>query len=437
MIGRLSIAMLALAASLAVAARAPAIAEDQVTIRVFDWQSGGPDYWKKTDDLFMQKYPHITVKHEFVPYLTFFDSLGAFVASQDGPDLIQNEPGGNIFDRKDNWVPLNEYFSKDELAQFNGLNALCTDFDCSKEIWGIPHTNQGHLMYYNKEVFKAAGLDPEKPPQTYKELGADCDKIKAAGKECIVLGAKDWAFLWTWLELSVQTCTPADMKALQTGAQKWTGGCHLAALKIFDDMIKRGWFNKGAAGTSVTPDMQDFFAGNKAGFVMTIMSDFMNWKWWGEKMGYDKFGVLKFPVIAAGDVAGVTPGPYAGKFNPYGGIAFNLTTWSKHRKEAVEYIKFITGPESQTRYLVEAGAMPANKNIDKTVIAKIGSPQLVQTLAWINAGGNFPGSTHLYLYAAEWDQLERGAQLLLSGSGTVEDMAAALQAVHDAQAAKQ
>ena len=160
MIGRLSIAMLALAASLAVAARAPAIAEDQVTIRVFDWQSGGPDYWKKTDDLFMQKYPHITVKHEFVPYLTFFNSLGAFVASQDGPDLIQNEPGGNIFDRKDNWVPLNEYFSKDELAQFNGLNALCTDFDCSKEIWGIPHTNQGHLMYLQQGGLQSGRARP-------------------------------------------------------------------------------------------------------------------------------------------------------------------------------------------------------------------------------------------------------------------------------------
>jgi multiple sugar transport system substrate-binding protein len=434
---RLKLLGLALAAPLAIATVSVATADDQVTIRVMDWQSGGPDFWKKTDDLFMQKYPNIKVEHEFVPYGNYFDQVGAYVAAQDGPDLIQNEPGGNVFDRKDNWTPLNQYFTKDELAQFNGTAALCTDFDCSKEIWGIPHTNQGHLMYYNKEVFKEAGLDPDKPPLTYKELGDDCAKIKAAGKDCIELGAKDWAFLWTWLELSVQVATPADMKALQDGTQKWTEGAHLAALKIFDDMIKKGWFNPGAAATTVTPDMNDAFVGNKAGFVMTIMSDFMNWKWWGDKMGYDKFGVLKFPVIAAGDIDGVTPGPYAGKFNPYGGIGYNLTAWSKHKQEAVDYIKFVTSPETQTRYLVEGGAMPANRNVDKDAVAKIGSPQLIQTLAWANEDGNFPASPHLYLYAAELDELSRGAQLLLAGSETVDQMAASLQQVHDAQAAKQ
>jgi ABC-type glycerol-3-phosphate transport system substrate-binding protein len=412
-------------------------AADPVTIRVMDWQSGGPEFWKKTDDQFMAKNPNIKVTHEFVPYGTYFDSVGAYVASQDGPDLIQNEPGGNVFDRKDNWVPLNKFFSKDELDQITGGASLCTDFDCSKEIWGIPHTNQGHLMYYNKAVFKAAGLDPDKPPQTYKDFDAACQKIKAVGKDCIVLGAKDWAFLWTWLELSVQTATPADMKALHDGKQKWSDPAHIAPFRIFADMIKRGWFNQGAAATSVTPDMHDSFVGDKSGFVMTIMSDFMNWKMWGDQMGYAKFGVLKFPVIQPGDIPGVTPGPYAGKFNPYGGIGYNLAKWSQHPQEAVAYIKFVTSPETQTRYLVEGGAMPANKGIDKAAVEKIGSPQLTQILGWVGEGGNFPASPHLYLYAAELDELQRAAQLMLTGSSTAEQAAESMQRVHDAQAQKQ
>ena len=104
---RLKLLGLALAAPLVMAAVNVATADDQVTIRVMDWQSGGPDFWKKTDDLFMQKYPNIKVEHEFVPYGNYFDQVGAYVAAQDGPDLIQNEPGGNVFDRKDNWAPLN------------------------------------------------------------------------------------------------------------------------------------------------------------------------------------------------------------------------------------------------------------------------------------------------------------------------------------------
>ena len=426
---------LALAVCVYIGSLGGALAQD-VTIRVMDWQSGGPDFWTETDRLFMEQNPGIKVEHEYVPYGTYFDSLGAYVAAQDGPDLIQNEPGGNIFDRKDNWVPLNEYFTAEELAQISGTAALCTDFDCTKEIWGLPHTNQGHLMYYNKVVFAEAGLDPAKAPQTYEELGKACDAIKAIGKDCIVLGAKDWAALWTWLELIVQTATPADMQALKDGTQKWTDAPHLGALKLLADMQQKGWFNPGAAATTVTPDMQDSFVGNKSGFVMTIMSDFMNWKWWGEKMAYDNFGVMKFPVIDADDVPGVAPGPYAGKFNPYGGIGYNLTTWSKNKDAAIAYIKFVTGPETQTRYLVEGGAMPANKNIDPAAIAGIGSPQLDETLKWVAEEGNFPASPHLYLFAAEIDEIIRGAQLLLTGTITADQMAEQLQQVHDAQASR-
>ena len=418
------------------ATAAPAVAQDKVEIRVLDWQSGGPDFWAKTDKLFMEKYPNIKVTHEYVPYGTYFDSVGAYIASQDGPDLIQNEPGGNVFDRKDSFVPLNSYFTAEELSHYSGTAALCTDFDCSKDIWGIPHTNQGHMMYYNKAVFTEAGLNPAAPPKTYSELITACEKVKSIGKDCIVLGAKDWAAEWTWLELIAQTATPADMQALHDGTQKWTDGPHIGALRIFGDMVKRGMFNKGAAATTVTPDMQDSFVGNKSAFVMTIMSDFMNWKWWGEKMGYDKFGAMKFPAIAAGDIEGVTPGPYTGKFNPYGGIAYNLTTWSKHKDAAVQYIKFVTGPETQTRYLVEGGAMPANKDVDPKVVASIGSPQLIETLGWVGEKGNFPASPHLYLYAAELDEIIRGAQLVLSGAASVDDMAASLQQVHDAHSTK-
>lgn len=79
--------------------------------------------------------------------------------------------------------------------------------------------------------------------------------------------------------------------------------------------------------------------------------------------------------------------------------------------------------------------MPANKDVDQDAVKKIGSPQLEQTLGWVAEEGNFPASPHLWLYAAELDELIRGSQLVLSGAQTVDDLAASLQQVHDAQAA--
>jgi len=35
------------------------------------------------------------------------------------------------------------------------------------ELYAIPFQNSTPLLYYNKEHFKAAGLDPDKPPQTW------------------------------------------------------------------------------------------------------------------------------------------------------------------------------------------------------------------------------------------------------------------------------
>ena len=38
--------------------------------------------------------------------------------------------------------------------------------------WGIPFQRSTIVMYYNKDAFKAAGLDPEKPPETWDQLVA-------------------------------------------------------------------------------------------------------------------------------------------------------------------------------------------------------------------------------------------------------------------------
>ncbi len=45
------------------------------------------------------------------------------------------------------------------------------------ELYAIPYQNSTPLLYYNKQHFKEAGLDPEKPPQTWAELVAAAKKL--------------------------------------------------------------------------------------------------------------------------------------------------------------------------------------------------------------------------------------------------------------------
>ena len=47
----------------------------------------------------------------------------------------------------------------------------------------MPFNVSNPILYYDKNAFRAAGLDPEKPPTTLDEVKADAQKIKDAGYE--------------------------------------------------------------------------------------------------------------------------------------------------------------------------------------------------------------------------------------------------------------
>ena len=48
----------------------------------------------------------------------------------------------------------------------------------------MPFNSSTVVMYYNKDAFKKAGLDAEKPPKTWEELAEAGAKLKAAGQAC-------------------------------------------------------------------------------------------------------------------------------------------------------------------------------------------------------------------------------------------------------------
>lgn len=51
------------------------------------------------------------------------------------------------------------------------------------EMLSLPFNSSTAVMYYNKDAFRAAGLDPEKPPVTWPEFFEVAKKLKASGME--------------------------------------------------------------------------------------------------------------------------------------------------------------------------------------------------------------------------------------------------------------
>jgi ABC-type glycerol-3-phosphate transport system substrate-binding protein len=56
----------------------------------------------------------------------------------------------------------------------------------------------GTAIFYNKEIFAEAGLDPENPPQTWSEFIAAHQAIRAIGKEAFAFPLGPSAFIWSW-----------------------------------------------------------------------------------------------------------------------------------------------------------------------------------------------------------------------------------------------
>ena len=57
----------------------------------------------------------------------------------------------------------------------------------------MPFNSSTSVLYYNKDAFKKAGLDPNKSPKTWDEVAADAAKLKAAGLPCgFTTGWQGW-----------------------------------------------------------------------------------------------------------------------------------------------------------------------------------------------------------------------------------------------------
>lgn len=56
--------------------------------------------------------------------------------------------------------------------------------DVSGNLLSFPFNASTPILYYNKGMFRDAGLDPEKPPKTWPELGAAAKKLRDHGAPC-------------------------------------------------------------------------------------------------------------------------------------------------------------------------------------------------------------------------------------------------------------
>jgi sn-glycerol 3-phosphate transport system substrate-binding protein len=124
----------------------------------------------------------------------------------------------------------------------------------SGQMLSMPFNSSTTVFYYNKDAFKAAGLDPEKPPATWPEVALAAAKLKASGHACPF--TTSWVS-WTQLESfsawhNVEFATKNNGFGGTDTRLAFNGPLQVRHIQDLENMAKQGLFVY--KGRNNTPD---------------------------------------------------------------------------------------------------------------------------------------------------------------------------------------
>ncbi|QQE78989.1 ABC transporter substrate-binding protein [Alicyclobacillus sp. SO9] len=93
---------------------------------------------------------------------------------------------------------MNAISPLDSIVKNGNFYSALTKPEVQNHYWGVPFQRSTVVLYYNKDLFKKAGLDPSHGPKTWAELISDAQKIKAkAGVNGIEIPSNGTVY-WTF-----------------------------------------------------------------------------------------------------------------------------------------------------------------------------------------------------------------------------------------------
>ena len=257
------------------------------------------------------------------------------------------------------------------------------------KLYGLPFNASTPIMYFNADLVKKAGGDPEKMPDNWDALTALAAKIKTSGTDVagIAYNVHDWPDVWLYHAMITQaggTVVDGDKVPL--------GGPDLGVKAL--QRVRRFVTDGGMPLIDWDQSRQQFIAGKIGIFFDTParlrqVTDLIG----------DKFTLRTavFPIDnkAKGGL-------------PTGGNAAIITTRDpKKQKAAWEFLKFVTGPEAQKIVVETTGYLPTNLRApgpeflgpfyDKNPNFRTVSLQMNRSVPW----QGYPGGNSVRIWRAQ------------------------------------
>ncbi len=281
------------------------------------------------------------------------------------PDLVQIYDIGTRFMVDSKAVtPMQTFVDKDKFDLSTFEPNVLGYYKVGTTLYSMPWATSNPILYYNKDMFKAAGLDPDKPPKTFEEVADAAKKLTKGDVKGIALPIDDW-----YMEQSLATQgayfadptngrgdKPADKAA-------FNGPEGVAFLTWWANMVKDG--TAANLGRNSSDTKAAFFAGKIA---MVVDSTAALRQVIDSTQGKFQVGTTFYPrpannPKAAGTIIG-------------GNSLWIMKDHPQAEQDAAwDFIKWLMQPEQMAFFHVSTGYYPPNKaaydvQADKDWLAK-------------------------------------------------------------------
>ncbi len=331
--------------------------------------SNDDEAWREIIKQFQKQYSYITVKYKSIDETDYQNMLLNRLAEDTGPD---------VFILKNSWLGNNKekIYPLPQQALSLSINSFDTAFvDVAHEdlidkdgvIYGIPLYVDSLALFYNKDLFNAAGV--AQPPQTWDDFVAVSKlltQISPAGditRSGAALGSGknvEHAFEIA----SAMMLQKGDHMVTSTHTIDMNQGSEeaLSFYASFGDRTKQTF-----TWSSLLPNSLDAFAEEKTAMMFGFTKDIQNIK---IKNPHINMGIAPFPQLQ-----GTTKPSTLGNY----GFA-TVSKLSSHQIDAWNFILFATSKASAEQYIQMTGFAPARRDILTEV-----PPPLDRELFWRQA----------------------------------------------------
>ncbi|WP_419999000.1 ABC transporter substrate-binding protein [Streptomyces boninensis] len=371
---------------------------------VWDWKSGdanAKEYFEKAEADFKKKHPDIEVEFVAQPYDHYYTLLGTAIESGKGPDVALFNGGAQLRERAGSLVVLDGHVRKlrDRLTGWEA-------FEDKGGTYAVPVTLQGFPFYYNKAVYKKAGLDPDAPPKTLDQLVKVCQAIKKSGSSCFSLGNKEGLGIEFFLSgFAPGVFPPKQYDAWLAGERDWSSPEVRQIFELWVRGKREGWYNDGVNSTATFMDQYSKFSGGEGGNVIGLLSDTAHWKSFGKYLGKN-LGVYDPPLLSPKVAESFLPAE--------GGIGYGVLKRTPDADIAYDLVQSLASSGALESFADGTGAIAADTTVEPPGKGSSVAGELVASLKTSKP------LLHTALSAKTLDLLHRLSQELLGGDVSID-----------------